>query len=351
MKIVFVPHNAYHTRTFLSVCKYLNSEEIIFLNIDRFHHEGVGEVLKTSHYPVLPYSAWSIHKIKPDIIVVMNDWGKWPAHAVREGKRRGIPTVSHVEGAQDYLDTHIIQLKKGPVRNPYQHSEYVFLLGDYDKKFITHDKTYATGSPRFDELKKMKKETFPAKVTVGINCNFSYGLYEEIAQNWIRDIVSACESLNFEYLISQHRADVTDLRGLNLYKGSVYNMINDSTVFVSRFSTCMLESLVLGRPVIYYNPHGEIQDTFQEPMGAYPIVRNKSELSHYINDICNNPLSWLDKSKAFLNYHVAHLEDSSSQYFASKLLEIGNMDRQPRRVLLPSQLLKYYRKQFLQYFR
>jgi hypothetical protein len=344
VKIVFVPHNAYHTRTFLNVCQHLKKEDVIFLNVDWFRGEGVGEMLKDQDYIAYPYTVWSIQKIKPDVIVVMNDWGGWPAHAVLEGKRRGIPTISHVEGAQDYLDTHLIQLKKGPKRNPYQHAEYVFLLGEYDRKFVTHSKTFITGSPRFDELLKLRKPSFPEEVTVGVNCNFSYGLYKEIAQAWVSDVVTTCEKLKFKYHISQHIADVTDLSGLQLYHGSMYDMINDSTVFVSRFSTGILEALVMGRPVIYHNPHGEIQDTFQDPMGAFPITRNQDELEYYLKEICNNPQEWLSKSRDFLNYHVACLDGNSSKIFAEKLLEIANSRSERKFKPLPARIPRYYKQ-------
>ncbi len=347
MKLVFVPHNAYHTRTFLCVCQHLKNEDVVFLNIDRFRHEGVGAVLRDTGYAVYPYTVWSIHKIKPDAIVVMNDWGDWPAHAVREGKRAGIPTICHVEGAQDYLDTHLIHLRQGPKRNPYQHAEYAFLLGEYDKKFIKHSKAFITGSPRFDELLKLKASSFPSEITVGINCNFSYGLYADIAQAWIQGVVSVCKELNFKYHISQHIADVTDLSGLQVYNGSMYDMIIDSTVFVSRFSTGILESLVMDRPVIYHNPHGEMQDTFQEPMGAYPITKNAHELESRLREICSNPQVWIQRARTFLGYHVACLNGDSSRRFAQKLLEIASSQPERKFKLMPSGIMRYYGKHLM----
>jgi len=342
MKIVFVPHNGYHTRTFLNVCHYLRDQEAIFLNVDRFRGEGVGRLLTGTGYTVYPYSVWSIQRIKPDAIVVMNDWGSWPAHAVREGKRRGIPTISHVEGAQDYLDTHLFHLNKGHKRNPYQHAEYVFLLGEYDKKFIKHLNAFITGSPRFDELSKIRKRSFPEEITVGINCNFSYGLYEEIAKEWVKEVVDACAKLNFKYYISQHIADQTDLSAFQIYNGSMYDMINDSSIFVSRFSTGILESLVMGRPVIYHNPHGEMQETFQHPMGAFPITRNRDDLEYYLGEICKDPLESISKSHDFLNYHVAYLDGNSSQIFAKKLLEIASYRVERKFRPLPVSIPRYY---------
>jgi hypothetical protein len=347
MKLVFVPHNAYHTRTFLNVCRYLDKEDIIFLNVDRFRGEGVGATLRNTEYTIYPYTVWSINKLKPDAIIVMNDWGDWPAHAVREGKRAGIPTICHVEGAQDYLDTHLIHLRQGPKRNPYQHAEYAFLLGEYDKKFIKHSKAFVTGSPRFDELLKRKGFPLPSEITVGINCNFSYGLYTDIARDWIQGIVSVCKKLNFRYHISQHIADVTDLSGLQVYNGSMYDMITDSTVFVSRFSTGILESLIMGRPVIYHNPHGEMQDTFQDAMGAYPITKNMQELESRLSEICSDPQNWIRRSLAFLSHHVACLDGESSRRFAQKLLEIANSQPERRFKLMPSGIMRYYGKHLL----
>ena len=102
---------------------------------------------------------------------------------------------------------------------------------------------------------------------------------------WIDQVVEVCERSCFEYIITQHHADKMDLSPYNLSDESMYDTIRRSTLFISRFSTGMLESMALGKPVIYHNPHGERMNTFVEPMGAYPITSDADTLEQAIAEI------------------------------------------------------------------
>ena len=64
-----------------------------------------------------------------------------------------------------------------------------------------------------------------------------------MANRWIDDVISVVKSKYFNYQISQHIGDNTNLKGLNVYTGSLYELIEESTVFISRFSTAIIESL------------------------------------------------------------------------------------------------------------
>jgi len=113
------------------------------------------------------------------------------------------------------------------------------------------------------------------------------------------------------------------LKGLNVYTGSLYELIEESTVFISRFSTAIIESLLMGRPVIYYNPHKEDQDTYFNPMGAFPKPTNKKELGDAIDDILGNKSKWLAGAENFLDSHIANRDGKSAKIFAKELIEIA----------------------------
>ncbi|MBN4080977.1 hypothetical protein JYT44_01295 [Caldithrix abyssi] len=272
----------------------------------------------------LPYIPQLLGHEKPDALIVMNDWGGWPKRAVNDARKMNIPTIGHVEGAQDYLDTYLDHGYPGERRYPYNKVDYVFLLGEYDKQFFKSQKTKVTGSPRFDGfLNQSKKSLEPVKNLVGINCNFSYGLYADIAKQWIVDIVEITESLPVKYQISQHIGDITNLSELNVYQGGLYDMINKSAVFVSRFSTAIMEALLLGCPAIYYNPHKEMQPTFLDAMGAFPTPTNKIELKDSLIDVLANSEKWLNRAEKFLDFHVANRDGSSANIFGKELIKIA----------------------------
>ena len=82
----------------------------------------------------------------------MNDWGPHEREMVLQAKRLGILTLGLVEGAQDYEDTHIEQLGVGQRRFPYQTVDIPFLMGAFDKKYLSSPAAMVTGCPRMDAL-------------------------------------------------------------------------------------------------------------------------------------------------------------------------------------------------------
>ena len=107
----------------------------------------------------------------------------------------------------------------------------------------------------------------------------------------MRSAVQSCESLGYDYMITVHPADQGDF---SAYKDSVtnlplYDAMRLSTVLVSRFSTAIFEAMALGRQVVYYNPHGEKQPTFRDPMGAFPVAKSPEELKQGIQSVLTQP--------------------------------------------------------------
>ena len=90
----------------------------------------------------MPYHPSILKKERPDALIVMCDWGGWPKRMVQDAKSMQIPTVGHVEGAQDYLDTHIEDGYKTKIRKPYSKVDYVFCLGKFDTQFFKIKKLY-----------------------------------------------------------------------------------------------------------------------------------------------------------------------------------------------------------------
>jgi hypothetical protein len=324
MDILFAPHNAYHTRTFAAAAAFLKSS-FIFVDVEKRHREGSAKMISELQLPSVEYSPGIIRKLRPRLIVVMNDWGGWPADLIRLGRKMGIPTAGHVEGVQDFIDSHISHTGRGRMRLPYQHNEFPLLIGDYDRKFIKNKNAIVVGCPRFDTLLETPT-SFPEVPKVCINSNFTYKLYTDIQRDWLRDAISASEQSGYDYHITKHHSDFGVPDEMSVYQGSMYESIKYASVFVSRFSTGILEAMCLGKPAVYYNPHGEMQDTFQDPRGAFPIARDRDTLQTAIRDAIEDPDSTLTAREEFLEYHIGNLDGKSSQRFAAaadKLVRIG----------------------------
>ncbi len=324
MRVMFIPHNAYHTYNMSFVVPYLEEYgiEYIFVNIDKvYENEGAKEKMLSLGLNNTNYSPNILKKFDPHIVVVMNDWGGVVKKIVVKAKKKGIATVGLIEGVQDFEDTHVSHIKIGKVRKPYRTVEYPFLVGKYDKKFITTNKAKVTGMPRIEPLLEVRP-LFPDKPLVAINSNFTYGLYTNIQAEWIDSITEACAKVSFDYIITQHHADKMDLSNYNIDKESMHDVIRRCNVFVSRFSTGILESMALGKPVIYHNPHGERMDTFQNPMGAFPITRDVDSLIEALKISTHLGKDYRQVCKNFFSYHVSIEKKPSAERITKELINI-----------------------------
>ncbi len=326
MKILFLPHNAYHTVNLSLVAPYVQraQAESLFVNVDQaYRGEGAEAEMRKHGLTYMDYQDDILLSQRPDLVVVMNDWGGVIHQRVLEAKKLGIPTVAVVEGVQDFQDTHVAHIGVGRIRRPYQTADHVLLTGDYDKKFFTHERVRVVGVPRIEPLWH-EAVRFPEKPLAIINSNFTYGLYTQIQKEWIDDAVAACDQLGIEYVISQHHADEMDLSAYPVAHEHIHDLLRRGSLLISRFSTCLLESMALGKPVIYFNPHDERVDTFQDPMGAYPIAHNRDALVTALSDIIRYRGDYRKDCRKFFCYHVSMTETPSAQRMAEALLEIAH---------------------------
>jgi predicted glycosyltransferase involved in capsule biosynthesis len=320
-KIVFISHKAYHTRNMAEVAKHISKYNYVFLHLGKYHFkEGAKEEMDRLDLDYIEYMPSLFSKTKPLAIVTMCDWDKTVRSLVRRMKREGIPTIALIEGVQDYEDSHIGHIAKGCKRNPYRTVEYPLLIGEYDRKFIKTNKAKVVGCPRLDKLFE-EKPTYPDKPVVLINSNFTYELYTDYENEWIDGIVEVCKELGVDYQISVHPQDNMDFTGYKVYDGGLYDAIRGSTMLVSRFSTAILECMAMGKPVIYYNPHGERQDTFQDPMGGYDYTTNKEQLKEAIKKLLYYRGDYKEQCKAFMDYHLYRPEDMPSSKLTALTIE------------------------------
>jgi glycosyltransferase involved in cell wall biosynthesis len=87
----------------------------------------------------------------------------------------------------------------------------------------------------------------------------------------------------------------------------MYDAIRQGTLLISRFSSAILESLALGKPVIYHNPHREKAEKFQDSMGAYPVTASTAQLADAIRATLADVESGMDvrsRAREYLHEHT-----------------------------------------------
>ena len=94
-----------------------------------------------------------------------------------------------------------------------------------------------------------------------------------------------------------------------------YQLIEECSVFVSRFATGILEALACGKPAIYFNPHNEKVEKFKEPLGAFEIATNEDELAQALRTVLKDIEEGVDfraRSQEFLKLHTGYDPDGPS---------------------------------------
>ena len=238
-----------------------------------------------------------------------------------------VPALTYYEGIHDDDNVHETYLER-PL--PYRISDHLFLPGEYYKSIYAKVPHTVTGLPNMRTLYR-EKCIFPSKPNVLINCNFSYGVLLENREDFLATAIAACEDTGLEYRITQHIADKADLSGLPVSRQTVYDDLRQCSVLISRFSTCILEALALGKPAIYHNPHGEKFPKFQtDPMGAFPITRNREDLAAALRKTIAEIQAGVDfreKGMDFLHWHTNMLASTPPEEAAAdKIAEIVRDD-------------------------
>ncbi len=323
--IVFLPHKDYHVWSFSLILDALREAGLRFTFVDLtviYRDEGARRKLDELGLPRVSYNEFVLGNYHPRMIVCMNDWDPIVGGIVRNAKKLGIPTVGVVEGVQDYLDADT-----GRVRAPYRTVDYVLLPGEFDARYFPDggDRVRVGGVPRIDELLEEKNQ-FPERPLVVINSNFTYNVLTEHRDKWVRMIVDACSQLGYDYLISRHPADKGDFSAYHVADESMYDLIRRGSVFVSRFGSGILESLAMGKPSIYFNPHGEKVDKFTEPNGAFPISLTFDELVDHLRDTVDNPQTWLAHADDYVALHCGTRRGerrTATQRLAAELIDIA----------------------------
>jgi FkbM family methyltransferase len=265
------------------------------------------------------------------LVITFNDFNDDFREALEYRTRLGRRSVSVVEGINDFLRIDF----DTPRYLPYRRCDTVFLSGEHDVQYFRDRTTYVVGLPVVEQLAN-KEPKFPSKPLAVLNVNFTYGVLEDSRDAFVACARRAFEKVGWDWVITQHPMDTGKLAGHPVSKQTQYELIDDCTVFVSRFATGILEALASGKPVIYFNPHGEKISKFKEPLGAYDIATNTDQLVTALSKAQADLAAGVDfrlRAQSFLSQHTGYKPGgpTTAERFADAVVEIVESDAKPNR--------------------
>jgi hypothetical protein len=297
--VLFLPFNRSNVIDLSMVSRELSklglSSALIDISGDKDSNVALG--LRENN-DVATVSRDSLENVKRSALVASIDWEKsFGRPLIEKDRQRGIVTVGIVDGIEDFEDADY-----AVKRNAYKTVEYVLTMGKDDQTHLQDkiEKTNVIGLPKLFLLYR-EPVSFPLKDLIVINVNFTYGSHEDKRDDWLEQVIQACKQLAIDYTISQHHADTGNMDKQSLSSFNAYDSLRRGSLLISRFSTLVLESLALGKPVVYFNPHGEKVGLYKEPLGAFSVANNVAELVKMISSELLKKHDVRERSRMFLD--------------------------------------------------
>lgn len=243
-----------------------------------------------------------------DSLVCANDWGAEIQLLIWWARQRSIKTIAIQESVVD------LSLES----NRYLYADVIFAQGEVSKGLMRRKSVIVTGNPRYEEISYSRSTSEQAL----INCNFTYGVYEDARDSWIKDVTCSLMKESIGIRISKHPRDFSNLSGLEKYvvpsgAGVIHEQLKESAFLITRFSSLIHESILMGRPVIYYNPHGENMGyDFGTDENVFFIASNPSDLASAVRKISVTKY----KPEDFKGYISQHLANHASKTLPSEVI-------------------------------
>lgn len=211
-----------------------------------YNNENATAFFKKTQYKSSCFSTKRLTEFAPDYLLLFNDWTKESIRILTICREQNIKTICLQESIIDFGS-----------KNRMQYADNVFMQGIQSILDLNRKHYFLTGNPRYQ-----KHNTPVLQEKALINCNFTYGIFEEWRERWLETITTTLSTRNIDFCISQHPRDNGDLSKYATHlipssSASVNQQIQESSFVITRFSSLIHEALLQYRPVIYFNPHKE----------------------------------------------------------------------------------------------
>ncbi len=269
----------------------------------RYKNERAQEVFTDAGYKSAQWTLWDLCFQRPEVLVLSNDWGSEECLLILLCRWLRIKTVCIQESIIDF--------------NPAEHrmaaADFVCIQGAVTSFELKRRLFFITGNPRYEQLTFLP---LPAVPKLMINCNFTYGIFEDYRNEWLDQIIAVAEALPVDYFISQHPRDTGDLQGykncIRSNAAEVHAQIASASIVITRFSSLVHEALLMGRKVIYFNPHGEkMHYDFTFDKDHVILATNSTKLTLALNSLLKDKsLSTEDRfiaTETFVDCHCLQM--------------------------------------------
>lgn len=310
--VLFALSNKTHVNFMVPIAQQITGSK--FITFDKkentnLYLENLGDDFQYYHEGI-------INKIHPDLIILGNDWGGQEQQVIHEARILGIPTVCIQEGPLDFLDLNT---------NRLQNADTIFLQGPVFMKYLNRESgVLITGNPKFDNLFPIK---LPEAPKVMINYNFTYGFLDDAREKWIDDVVDVCNKLEINFFISKHPCNKgilpndIEVKSSDVYQ--IFDQLRDASIIISGFDTVLYDAMMMGREVIYYNPHQEHFRIFSEDItkGIW-LAENKEDLYSSLALALKVKVAFRQEKKHFLLDHCHTLNHDAAKNCLIAMAEI-----------------------------
>jgi hypothetical protein len=254
------------------------------------------------------------------VLVLANDWGPDARFLISAARLRGLPTVCLQESVIDFDDQNSGRMRQ---------ADHALLQGPATLLKLSRSSCWLTGNPRYETLEPCPRPN-PGRVLV--NCNFTYGIQTSHRDAWLGMCADVLRSSALDYLIAQHPRDKADIsrfgRIVRTSSAIIHDVLRECSAVVSRFSSVLHEGIALGRPGIYFNPHGEHVGYDYEPDGVILMRADSTEQlkdciirSH--SDRALNAETLRIGLFSYMSRHMRPFEESPRQLSASAITRIA----------------------------
>jgi hypothetical protein len=327
VRVCIFPSNDTHAFLFEPVVQHLSD---VAVQVAALKDEGAENSLERMGIPFSKLELGEKGIRQFDVLLSANDWGPVELYAHKAYQKFGKRTACLQESVIRFDDPlHRMEWANFPLLQGLPYIEQ-----------LPREVIFLAGNPRYEAL---SPSDLPTQNRVLINSNFTYGIFETIRSAWIEDAVSACTGASLDYLIAQHPRDQGALDHYNVIPSNaavIHQLIRESTIVVSRFSSLIHEALALGRPVVYFNPHGEEMDSSISLDGTHIVLaRDKKELRQALSQLTEGISGSPAKDEFFENYSMAYFGsgDGRASSRVAQALEViaGLQYVPPGRVISP----------------
>jgi glycosyltransferase involved in cell wall biosynthesis len=194
------------------------------------------------------------------LIVTFNDTNPFIREALEYRLMRGFGIIGYVEGVIDFhrildSDKNYPRWKKSGIpyrKNDKLFTNYRFLESQAPGRemiYIGDNSDIALAKKRITDPKNFS----PKNSRVMLNLNFTYGVEEEKALDFLASTAIACRENRVDFVISRHPMDRTAIGEFNsLVSQLAFNeLFENCNILVTRFSGLVPKALVRGLEVIY----------------------------------------------------------------------------------------------------